>query len=288
MTNSAETDGQETQAGESETRAGESETAANEADVGTGADSRQSDVEPEAATVEMKSGDSETQAGEAIIARAIKERRRFRRVHLAVTGRLYVPGTQEETVCTVADISPGDAAVLCELQQEPFGRVVIYLETMGRFEGPIVRRTKSGFVMAFSCSAQKRDRLADQLTVELNRHLLSEADLRRYDRIEAASGSFTHFTRSSGEQIRCEVLDLSLTGVSVRCDLKPPVGEHILIGHRAGRIARHHSEGVGIEMFGLSSGAVNSDRPEVAAIAPPVIQPRVVAPMPLKAAGGKL
>ncbi len=250
-------------------------------------------VEAQDKEILMDAGDAthadagDAQAGEAVIARAIKERRRFRRVHLAVAGRLYVPGTQEEAVCTIADISPGDAAVLCQLQQEPFGRVVIYLETMGRFEGPIVRRTKSGFVMAFSCSAQKRDRLADQLTVELNRHLLSESDLRRYDRIEAASGSFTHFTRSSGEQIRCEVLDLSLTGVSVRCDTRPPVGEHVLIGHRAGRIARHHGEGVAIEMFGLSAGPASGDR-EASVIAPPAMSPRPAPmPMPLKAVGGK-
>jgi hypothetical protein len=225
------------------------------------------------------------QAGEAIIARALKERRRFRRVHLAVAGRVYVPSTQEEAVCTIEDISPGDASVLCQLQQEPQGRVVIYLESMGRFEGPIVRRTREGFVMAFSCSAQKRDRLADQLMVELNRHLLSEADLRRYDRIEAASGSFTHFTRSTGEQIRCEVLDLSLTGVSVRCDVRPPVGEHILIGHRAGRVARHHGEGIGIEMFGLASGAVG-DRDAPLAVTPTIAPTRQTPPMPLAAVGG--
>ena len=142
--------------------------------------------------------------------------------------------------------------------------------------------------MAFSCSVQKRERLADQLTVELNRHLLSESDLRRYDRIEAASGSYTHFTRSNGEQIKCEVLDLSLTGVSVRCDMRPPVGEHILIGHRAGRIARHHNEGVGIEMFGLNS-APNSDRNELSQVVAPPAMPRAISPMPmpLRAVGGK-
>jgi hypothetical protein len=232
------------------------------------------------------SAEKDPRAGEAVIARALKERRRFRRVHLAVAGRLFVPATQEETVCTIEDISPGDAAVLCQLQQEPHGRVVIYLESMGRFEGPIVRRTQAGFVMAFSCSLQKRERLADQLTVELNRHLLSENDLRRYDRVEAASGSYTHFTRSTGDQVRCEVLDLSLTGISVRCDTRPPVGEHILIGHRAGRVARHHNEGIGIELFGMST-AVKGD--EFAAVAAPttINVPRAVAPLPLKAAGGK-
>jgi hypothetical protein len=122
--------------------------------------------------------------------------------------------------------------------------------------------------MTFSCSLQKREKLADQLTLEMNRHMFSEADLRRYDRVEAAGGSFTHFTRSTGEQIRCEVLDLSLNGVSVRSDLRPPLGEHILIGHRAGRVARHHEDGIGIEFLGLSIPATTNtgDNPPAAAV----------------------
>jgi hypothetical protein len=202
------------------------------------------------------------EAGQKVIARALKERRRFRRVHVAITGRLYIPATQEEAICTVEDISPGDACILCELRDEPRGRAVIYLDTLGRFEGPVVRARNGGFVMTFSCSLQKREKLADQLALEMNRHLMSEADLRRFDRVEATNGSFTHFTRSTGEQMRCEVLDLSLTGVSVRTDHKPPVGEHILIGHRAGRVARHHADGIGVEFLGGT--AANAESPPAA------------------------
>jgi hypothetical protein len=213
-----------------------------------------------------------TEAGQKVIARALKERRRFRRVTVTVPGRLYIPATQEEAICTVEDISPGDACILCELREEPKGRAVIYLETLGRFEGPIVRARHGGFVMTFSCSLQKREKLADQLTLEMNRHLLSETDLRRYDRVEAASGSFTHYTRSNGEQIRCEVLDLSLTGVSVRTEMKPPVGEHILIGHRAGRVARHHGDGIAVEFLGVTVTDAN------AAQNPPAVAPVRAAP----------
>ena len=136
----------------------------------------------------------------------------------------------------------------------------------------IVRARQGGFVMTFSCSLQKREKLADQLTLEMNRHLLSQTELRRYDRVEAASGSFTHYTRSTGEQIRCEVLDLSLTGVSVRTEMKPPVGEHILIGHRAGRIARHHGEGIAVEFLGITVTDAN------AAQNPPAVAPVRAAP----------
>ena len=195
--------------------------------------------------------------GQKIVARALKERRRFRRVQVSVTGRLYIPATQEEAICTVEDISPGDASLLCELRQEPKGRAVIYLDTLGRFEGPIVRAKHGSFVMTFTCSVQKREKLADQLMIEMNRQLLDDADLRRFDRVEATSGSLTHFTRSTGEQIRCEVIDLSLSGVSLRTDLKAPIGEHILIGHRAGRVARHHEDGIGIEFLGASLAAGN-------------------------------
>ena len=135
------------------------------------------------------------EAGQKVVERALKERRRFRRVRVAVTGRLYVPANEEEAICTVQDISPGDASLLCELKQEPKGRAVIYLETLGRFEGPIVRAKNGGFVMTFSCSLQKREKLADLLTLELNRHLLSETDLRRFDRVDAGAGNYTHFTR---------------------------------------------------------------------------------------------
>jgi len=211
------------------------------------------------------------ESGQKIIARAIKERRRFRRVNVAVTGRLYIPATQEETICTIEDISPGDASLLCQLREEPKGRAVIYLDTLGRFEGPIVRAKRGSFVMTFTCSQQKREKLADQLMLEMNRHLLDGAELRRFDRIEVSTGSITHFTRSTGDQIRCEVIDLSLSGVSLRSELKPPLGEHVLIGHRAGRVAGHHEDGIGIEFLGtsLAAGTGSESQPASAPLRPP-------------------
>jgi hypothetical protein len=214
-------------------------------------------------------------SGEKVVARAMTERRRFRRVRLALAGRLYIPSTNEEASCTVEDISPGDAALLCDLKHDPEGRAVVYLEGLGRFEGPVLRHKPGGFVVTFTCSTQKREKLADQLTLELNRHLLVEGDMRPHERVEAIMGSFSHFTRSTGEQVRCAVLDLSLTGVTVGCETKPPVGEHILVGHRAGRVALHHPDGIAIEFLGLSASAAQASeksaapapRPQTAAIA---------------------
>ena len=110
----------------------------------------------------------------------------------------------------------------------------------------------------------------------MNRFLLRDADLRRHDRVEAASGNFTHYTRSTGEQVRCEVLDLSLTGVSLKTEQKPPVGEHLLVGHRAGRVARHHGTGIGIEFLGVTS---NPENTAAAAPSPAFMPPQAGIPM---------
>jgi len=204
------------------------------------------------------------EAGLKVIARALKERRRFRRVRLAITGRLYVPATQEEANCTVEDISPGGVSVCCELQQEPKGQVVIYFDKLGRFEGPIARTKSGAFSMRFSCSKQRRERLADRLTLELNRHLLTGADLRRFGRTKVPTSKSAQITRFCGERVDCEIIDLSPTGMSVRTQLKPPVGEHVLIGNRAGRIARHHPEGIGIEYLGSAPDAPPANEGSVA------------------------
>jgi PilZ domain-containing protein len=200
------------------------------------------------------------EAGLKIIARALKDRRRFRRVQLAITGRLYIPGTEEETNCTVEDISPGGVSVSCELQREPKGQVIIYFDKLGRFEGPIARVRHGSFAIRFSCSAQRREKLADRLTLELNRHLLTGTDLRRFGRTKATSPTSAHFTRFTGERVACEMIDLSPTGVSLRTKVKPAVGEHLLIGNRAARVVRHHPEGIAIEYLGSAPDAGPMDK----------------------------
>ena len=47
-----------------------------------------------------------------------------------------------------------------------------------------------------------------------------------------------------------EVMDISASGVSLKTDIRPTIGEFVLIAQMAGRIARHHEHGIGIEFIG--------------------------------------
>jgi len=197
---------------------------------------------------------------QSVVERSIEERRRHRRVQMALGARLFIPATQEEVVCAITDVSAGGGAIECEKSDVPRGPIVLYIENIGRLEGMIVRPIPGGFAIRFSCSTQKRERIVEQLMLAMNQDLVSEMDFRRNDR--TPTSGLTRFTRANGDLVRCEVVDLSLTGVSVKTSVHPPIGEHVLIGQMAGRVARHHGEGVAIEFLrSPTEQAAQADRP---------------------------
>ena len=188
------------------------------------------------------------QAAESASAKAGIDRRRFRRVKIGLPGRLFLPAESHESRCTVIDMSPGGAAIACETIPEPGTQVVLYVDNFGRFEGHVARRDGYGFGIAFTCTPSKRERTAEQLTLFMNKALVDQSVMRRHER--ASQKGFAKFTRADGQIVHCEVMDISVGGVSLKTDVRPPIGEFVLIAQIAGRIARHHGDGIGIEFVG--------------------------------------
>ena len=184
----------------------------------------------------------------SVVANAGAERRRFRRVRIDLPGRLFIPSDSREARCTVLDLSPGGAAVASEIIPEAGTPVVLYIDGFGRFEGNVVRCDDGGFGVAFVCTPSKRERTAEQLILFLNKTLVDDNVLRRHER--SSQKGFAKFTRADGQIVHCEVTDISVGGVSLKTDVKPPIGEFVLIAQIAGRVARHHNDGIGIEFIG--------------------------------------
>lgn len=197
-----------------------------------------------------------------VLARCRADRRRFRRVRVDLPGKLFVPATAEEFACTVVDLSPGGASVASEVALAVETVVVLYVNSFGRFEGTVARLDGAQLGLRFASTALKRERTAEQLTLFLNKTLLDESELRRDDR--TPTKGLTRFVRYDGQVVPCEVLDLSVSGISVKTDLRPPVGEFVLIGQLAGRIARHHEQGLGIEFVGNANVTADRIRSKIA------------------------
>jgi hypothetical protein len=187
---------------------------------------------------------------EALLAKAREERRRHRRVAVDLKGRLFVPGDEREAACAITDMSPGGAQVSCESMPDAGTSVVLYIDGFGRFEGVVARPpkgewTEGKFGVRFNCSALKRERVAEQLTLYINNGTINESVLRRHDR--TPTKGMARFTRANGDVVNCEVLDLSLGGVSLATEVRPQLGELVLIGQMAGKVARIHERGIAIE-----------------------------------------
>jgi len=153
--------------------------------------------------------------------------------------------------CLVITLSPAGATVRCDETPQENSQVVLYVDGgFGRFEGHVSSKADEGaFNVEFHCTPLKRERTAEQLSSFLGNATSEPAPpLRRIER--SGSRKLAFFTRADGQVVRAEVLDLSTIGVSMKSDVRPQVGEYVLIGQMAGRVARHHETGIDIEFVG--------------------------------------
>ncbi|EJW10310.1 hypothetical protein A33M_0247 [Rhodovulum sp. PH10] len=178
-----------------------------------------------------------------------KERRRFQRVKVNLLGR-YMLEDRREYPCQVVDMSPGGLAMIAPVSGFEGERVVAYVDHVGRLEGVITRVFETGFAMTFSATPRKRDKLAAQLTWLANRSILNLPEDRRHGRF-APKNPFTQLVMPNGLNLRCRVIDASLSGAAVSTDQRPPVGALVTIGKIQGRVVRHLDEGFAVEFTRL-------------------------------------
>lgn len=176
------------------------------------------------------------------------DRRKLKRVRIALRGKLFITDEQRETDCIVTDLSPGGAGIQCKAPPPRRSDVVLYVPGFGRFEGTTTQPTRDGTTVSFGCTARKQKRIADQLRLFVKEGLTAITTLRENDRIKQVA--IPSFTMADGEVVECEVLDISLTGTSLKTNERPPVDEVIQLGCMAGRVVRHHETGIGVKFIG--------------------------------------
>lgn len=180
-----------------------------------------------------------------------RDRRRHQRVKVSVMGR-YMLANRQEFPCQTIDMSVGGVSVAAPVRGAIGERVIIYLDGLGRVEGLIARHIEDGFTLALSMSVNKRDKLADQLTWLANRARLGLPEDRRHERIEPRKRAST-MKLPDGREYQVRLIDISLSGVALQTDFKPPLNELVMVGNTRGRVIRHFDNGVAIEFARLLS-----------------------------------
>ena len=174
-----------------------------------------------------------------------QERRRHQRVKIALLGR-YMLEDYREFPCQTLDMSPGGVALFVPVKGRLGEKVVAYIDQLGRLQGTIARQFDNGFALQLSMSQVKREKLADQLTWLANRHALGMPEDRRHERI-VPNNPRTTLKLADGREYIVRLIDFSISGCAVLCDVKPPMNTLLSIGNTPGRVVRIFDAGVAIE-----------------------------------------
>jgi hypothetical protein len=123
---------------------------------------------------------------------------------------------------------------------------VVYLNQIGRVQGPCTRVFDGGFAMTMQLPAIKRERLADQLTWLANRQSLGMAEDRRHPRVVPR---FVHSTLilQGGLERTVKLLDISRSGAAMKVDIDLPPGTSVVVGKTGAQVVRTFAGGIAVE-----------------------------------------
>lgn len=173
------------------------------------------------------------------------DRRRYRRLKLALGGRLMLPD-RSEFPCKVVDLSPGNVAFSTAGMGRIGERVIAYVNGVGRLDGVISRMRPDGFALDLRATPYKQTELIRQLTRLKNTQALNRPEERRFDRVAPRNpAGILHL--EDGSQHRCNVIDLSPSGAAVEVNVTPPLGSHVALSGTRGRVVRHIQGGITVE-----------------------------------------
>jgi hypothetical protein len=176
------------------------------------------------------------------------EQRADERINVRLEGKLFVPAEETTFDCLIVDLSAGGAGIYCDEPPPLNTFVVLYINGFGRFEGVTTRYVKGELGLRFVCKEAKRRRLEQDLDNYVKDGMLGVTRLRRFQR-SAARAPIDHFTRTNGSVVPCELVDISLQGVSLRTKVHPPIGEIIELGLTKGWVMRHFDDCIGVQFL---------------------------------------
>ncbi|WP_245197649.1 PilZ domain-containing protein [Jiella mangrovi] len=179
------------------------------------------------------------------------DRRRFSRVKLDLLGRFMLESF-DEFPCRVENMSPGGISVATPVEPRAGERIIFYIDHIGRLEGKVARLYPGGFAVDLVNTERKREKLASRLTWFANRGELDLPEDRRHQRLTPTERR-VEIVLDDGRRYEVKIIDLSLSGAAVSCQVRPALSSRITLGMMQGRVVRHLEDGFAIEFSSVQT-----------------------------------
>ncbi|MGD9784525.1 MAG: PilZ domain-containing protein [Hyphomicrobiaceae bacterium] len=177
-------------------------------------------------------------------AKTAADRRRHKRYNLSLLGR-FMRADRHEYACRLIDISIGGLSLAAPVEIEMGEQIVVYIDELGGLEGNVSRVFEGGFAIALKATRHKREKLAARITWLINRSELGGLEDRTHDR-QTPSDGIAMLRLADGIAVRCNLIDISLSGASVATEARPPIGAEVHVGKLKALVIRHHDRGIGV------------------------------------------
>ena len=162
----------------------------------------------------------------------------------------FMRADRSEHACRLKELDTKRAVFLANAEVEPEEHIVAYVDDIGRLEGVVSETRDEGFELRLTMGPAALGRLAKKIEWVQAKARGEGVEKRRYERYKPRDGK-SHIILSDGRSYPCEVIDISVSGASVRSDVLPAIGTPVTLGRTRGRVVRHHSEGFAIEFCRL-------------------------------------
>lgn len=175
------------------------------------------------------------------------------RLPVQLHGRYLDAKGDEHRIVSVA-MSCRSAQVRSKDLPQQGSQIVCYFEGIGRITGEVTRVVERGFLIGFTLSARKRDKLADQLIWLVNKDKLGLDDDREHGRYSA--GGPAQLKLEGGGVLNCRVVDISLTGAGFEAFSRAPaIGDIVSVGNLRGEVVRSQGRSFGIRFLRSNEAA---------------------------------
>lgn len=170
-----------------------------------------------------------------------------KRLPLRLKGRFLDAQSEEYPLISLA-MSCRTAQVRANHIPPVDSSIVCYFDELGRVVAAVRRHVKGGFLVEFSSTQHKRDKIADRLIWLVNRDTLGLTDDRKAPRYTA--GGAAQVTLKNGSTLNCRVVDFSLIGAGFEAmGPAPNIGEVVIAGDLRGEVVRREGRSFGIRFL---------------------------------------
>ena len=147
-------------------------------------------------------------------------------------------------------VSTSRAVVTTDMPTVRGEMVALRFDDIGIRRGRIDRVLKDGFIVLFSEVAGASEG-HDARIGWLNKKTRERAEDRRRHKRVPPKVTDAMLILGADDRQACRIIDMSRSGVAIRCTVRPPLAQLVAVGAVAGRVVRHFEGGIAIQFLEL-------------------------------------